>query len=305
MTNQRVARASIGLIIGGVLWGTIWIPLRFLADYGIYGAWPGFLIYVMAAIFLLPLAVQRRASLQRNWRDLAMCGAFTGAAFSLYASSLLLTDVVRALLLFYLTPVWGTLLGFMFLNERLTVARVVAVATGIAGMLVVLGDGTNIPWPRNAGDVCALLAGVAWAYGTYRLYRADDLAIPDQVISFVAGSLVVTAGLICLGGAMFGPMPDLATMARAAPWALITGLYILPMLVLTIWPATILTPARVGLLLMSEVVVGVGSAAIWSGEPFGQRELIGSALILSAGLIEVLGPVLKPIVGRLLFPPHP
>ena len=61
------------------------------------------------------------------------------------------------------------------------------------------------------------------------------------------------------------------------------------MLYLTIWPAMRLSPGRVGLLLMSEVVVGVGSAALLAGEPFGLRELSGTLLILAAGAVEVLG----------------
>jgi drug/metabolite transporter (DMT)-like permease len=61
------------------------------------------------------------------------------------------------------------------------------------------------------------------------------------------------------------------------------------MLFLTIWPATVLTPARLGLLLMSDIVVGVISAALWSGEPFGWREGIGTMMIVGAGFVEVLG----------------
>jgi drug/metabolite transporter (DMT)-like permease len=61
------------------------------------------------------------------------------------------------------------------------------------------------------------------------------------------------------------------------------------MLFLTIWPATILTPARVGLLLMSDIIVGVITAAIWSGEPFGWREATGLVMIAGAGFVEVLG----------------
>ena len=34
------------------------------------------------------------------------------------------------------------------------------------------------------------------------------------------------------------------------------ALYVLPMLFLTIWPARILTPARVGVLLLTDVVIG-------------------------------------------------
>ena len=73
-------------------------------------------------------------------------------------------------------------------------------------------------------------------------------------------------------------------------FASLTGFFVLPMIWLTIWPATLLSPARVGLLLMTEVVVGLASAAVFSGEPFGWRESLGAALIVGAAVLELSGP---------------
>ena len=66
-------------------------------------------------------------------------------------------------------------------------------------------------------------------------------------------------------------------------------LYMIPMVFLTIVPATVLPPARIGVLLMSEVVVGAISAALLSGEAFCAREALGTLLIIAAALFEVLG----------------
>ena len=56
---------------------------------------------------------------------------------------------------------------------------------------------------------------------------------------------------------------------------------------MTIWPTTMLSPARVGILFMAEVIVGVGSAATLTDEPFGLREALGTVLIVCAGIAEV------------------
>ena len=71
-------------------------------------------------------------------------------------------------------------------------------------------------------------------------------------------------------------------------WILTVALVMLPICYLTIWPAAVLSPGRVGMLLMAEVLVGVASAAILTDEPFGLREMTGAALIISAGVVEVL-----------------
>ena len=68
------------------------------------------------------------------------------------------------------------------------------------------------------------------------------------------------------------------------------ALIMVPANLLVLWAAARLEPARVGILLMMEVVVGVISAAALSGEPFGWIEAIGATLIVAAGVIEVLQP---------------
>ena len=218
-----------------------------------------------------------------------LSGLLTGAAFSFYSTAILLTDVVRALLLFYLMPIWGTILGFVFLGERMTLYRVLALLGAVAGLLVVLGTGSGWPWPKNAGDWLALASGISWALGSLRLYQMGHVGVPEQVVAFVFGSIVVTAGTLLFGGVTFTGGVHSIDVAAIAPWALLMGVYVAPMLVLTVWPAMLLTPGRIGILLMSDVVVGVGSAAALAGEPFGWREATGTVLIVGAAFVEVLG----------------
>jgi drug/metabolite transporter (DMT)-like permease len=41
-----------------------------------------------------------------------------------------------------------------------------------------------------------------------------------------------------------------------------------------------------GILILSEIVIGLVSAALWADEGFGWRETVGGAMILVAGLVE-------------------
>lgn len=59
------------------------------------------------------------------------------------------------------------------------------------------------------------------------------------------------------------------------------------------WATVRLDPARTGILLMSEVLVGAASAALLAGELLDRPKLIGGALVLVAGLLEVC-----PVKGR-------
>lgn len=286
---QSQTTASIGLVIGGALWGLIWLPLRYLEELGLPGAWSGLALYAGAALVLLLLWVSGRFGLTASIKSLAVCGLFLGGAFSLYASSLLLTDVVRALLLFYLTPIWGTALGVFVLGETLTRTRVAALLMALAGLLVVLGIGDTVPVPRNIGDWLALLSGICWAIGSLKVYQLGSRNTFEQMLAFVFGSFVVTLATMIIAPGIFVAGTSLSMALPVLPWGILMSLYVLPMLFLTVWPAGLLTPGRVGILLMSDLVVGVISAALYAGEPFGWREGAGSLLIIGAALVEVLG----------------
>lgn len=290
--------ASIGLVIGGALWGLVWLPLRYLENLGLQGAWSGLVMYIGAAIVVLVLRATGRFRLTSPWQSLVVCGVFLGGAFSLYASSLLMTDVVRALLLFYLTPIWGTLLGVFLLHENLTPHRTAALLMAVIGLLVVLGIGKTIPLPRNAGDWLALLSGMCWAIGSLKVYQLNSDNTFEQIVAFTFGSLIVTLGFILLIPELFAAGTTVATALPLLPWGVLLSLYVLPMLFLTVWPASLLTPGRVGILLMSDLVVGVISAALFAGEPFGWREATGSVLIIGAALVEVLGRSPQPHVDK-------
>jgi uncharacterized membrane protein len=195
-------RASIALVLGGALWGAIWIPLRALEAAGLGGAWAGLVIYAGAALAMgLGLILSRRP-LRGLGLPLVLSGLATGAAFSLYSSSLAMTEVVRAILLFYLTPVWGTLLGIAFLGERLTTPRLAALVLALIGLVVVLG-GDGFPRPRSAGDWLALASGFSWALGALLVYRAEEAGPVEQVLQHLRPSL---------------PRHDLGRKPRAGAW---------------------------------------------------------------------------------------
>ena len=268
--------ATVAIVFGGMLWGLFWLPLRTLGEQGLAGAWPGVILYAASSLVLLPFVFFRLRTLKTYWRPLLLSGLFTGTAFACYATSLLLTEVVRCILLFYLTPIWSTLFGILLLGERLTLPRLAALVVGFVGMLVVLGLGLHFPWPQNLGDWLALASGVAWAYGSSRLYQMGSVATLEQILSFVVGGVVISLLAVTFGGAAFGGLPSVDVIYSTIPFGVLSLLYMLPMLFLTIWPTTILSPGRVGILLMGEVVVGVSSAAYLAGEPFGLREVIGT-----------------------------
>ncbi|MEE9125974.1 MAG: DMT family transporter [Planctomycetota bacterium] len=288
---------SLAVGLASLLWGLFWLPMRTLGDLGLEGGWPGLAVFALSTAFLLPGALIRRR-LPGLGLGLAVTGLMTGAAFALYATSLLLTEVVRVLLLFYLTPVWSTLLGCLLLGERVSRARAAALVLGIAGLMVVLGVDQGFPMPRGLGDWLALLSGLAWAYGSLRLFREDTTPLYEHGFAFMAGAGLVSALVVCLPLAGVGAVPGVTVVqAVTPPLALFVVLLFLPVVFITLSGVRKLSPGRVGLLLMGEAVVGIASAALLTDEPFGLREMIGTLLVLSAAGVEVIQPP-RPLPAR-------
>lgn len=278
--------ASIGIVIGGALWGLFWLPIRAFEELGFTGAWPGLILYISALALLLPLVLIQRHPVSQLG-NLALVGLLTGTAFSFYGTSIILTDVVRALLFFYLTPIWGTAIGVLFLSERLTAARIIAIVLALTGLLAVIGFGSRSA--INLGDVLALASGICWTIGTYKIYQLEKTPPLHLSFAFVTGAVLVTVVTLLIGGARLGGTAEIPDLSALWPVLILTGLFALPMIYLTIWPAKVLTPGRIGILLMSEVLVGFGSVALLAGDPFGWVEVLGAVLIISATLVELLG----------------
>lgn len=286
---------SVLAFIAAAFWGLYWLPLRKIEEAGITPAWSIFAIYCLPLIFLVPLIIVRRRSLFKNRRSLSFIGLTIGAALACYATAFLQTSVLRTVLLFYMTPVWATLLSIVLLGEKIALRRWLAVATGLGGMALMLGttdqSGTHY---FGAGETIAILAGLFWALGSVLIRKSPHIDATDIVPVQYFFAMLISALFIMLSGTEgFDTPPLLSSWLNAMPY--IAGFYIviiLPTIFVCIQAAQVLSPGRVGILMMSEVLVAGISAPLLAGETVSGREWIAAALIIIAGIIEVSTPAL-------------
>jgi drug/metabolite transporter (DMT)-like permease len=279
---------SIAIAVGAAFWGLYWIPIHGIERAGVHAFWTGPVIFGASSLLFIPFLLLRWRNYVAHWRHILLPGLLAGSAFALYIASLNLTDVVRAILLFYMSPLWSTLLGIVILKERLTANRVIGLLLAFCGLYIVLIAENGLPIPRNTGDWFALISGLCWSFASVKLFQDGAQMIVEKVTLFVVFALLMSLLLVVWQQGNLEGMPQLSDLDRAWYWILIIALSMLPITYLTIWPATVLSPGRVGMLLMVEVIVGVVSAAILTDEQFGMRELAGTVLIISAGVVEVL-----------------
>jgi len=282
--------AKLIALYAGLVFGIYWIPLRALESAGISGLWSIVALNALPAALIVPVVLYR-------WRRFVfapprfyLSGVLLGATFFMYAASFLYTDVVRAILLFYMTPIWGFLLARLVIGDPITPVRWLSIAFGAFGLLVIFGADAGIPWPRNIGDWMALISGMTWAIVSLMLLTDRRTHPLDHALSFFLWATLL-AGLAAWWRTQTGTMPaaDWSAIVETLPWLVpVAALVVLPGGLATVYSPTKLNPGVVGLLFMSEISVAAITAALLSGEPFGLRELIGVLAISLAGLLEPL-----------------
>jgi drug/metabolite transporter (DMT)-like permease len=145
----------------------------------------------------------------------------------------------------------------------------------------------QIPIPRGAGEWLALISGILWSIATTGIRARSGVKPAAAAFIFAVGACLAAAVL----APFLEPWPSTLAPENIGPiigWALATGgvWWALSMAGL-MWATPHLEPARVGILLMTEVIVGTVSAAILAHEHVTRFEIISGALVVLAGIFEV------------------
>lgn len=282
---------SLAIFVSTFIWGTWWIPLRKLDELGQGTIWLVGAGVTLPALLLLPYALRNARRILSGGLPLFICALALGLTCTFYAEGAMRGNVARVILLFYLTPVWSTLLARWLLGEPITRQRLLTIALGMIGMSIILGNdsGSFIPRPADIAEWMGLLAGLFWAVSTVSIQKTRKLPMLDVAFpGLTLFALCFIAVSFIPGGRSWQALPA-APVFDALLWTvLIAVLWHLPAILLTLFGAVEVEPGRVAILLMMEVVVGVGSAALLANEVFGAREFIGALFIVSAGIAEFI-----------------
>lgn len=280
------ALASAIVLITGIFWGVYWLPVRAIADLGLDGAWGTGAITLAAALFLLPV-ILARANTLRSANAIGMASiALGGAAFALYSIGFLYGKVALVVLLWFFSPVWSVLIAKYLLRWHVPKLRLVAIAVGLAGLFIMLGGDGGLPVPGSLGEWMAFIGGLIWALATAGMRLKSDVPPLPAAFLFAIGATITSFAF----APFLEPLPTIALSdlpLLSAQVLLTGGLWWGASIAALMWATLRLDPARVGILLMTEVIFGAITAAIFAGESLSTSEMIGGALVILCGLLEV------------------
>ena len=164
---------------------------------------------ISAALILLPIVLLKRDGLQL-WayaRPLLVCGML---AFGLpyMCLSLAARDLPAGLMsiLNATTPMWGAFVGWVWMRERMHMARSLGLILGLLGVVLLTADKGAIPPGRDGilAVVMMLCATLSYALAVHTARRHLQALSP---LTNATGTLTMTA-LVMIGPALWlGPQP--------------------------------------------------------------------------------------------------
>ena len=276
---------ALACALAAILWGLFWYPLRLLEEMGVPGLWASLVIYAVAMLFLLPWFWKKRAEFFNHKLEYVLIGLFAGWTNLAFILAVLEGEIVRVLLLFYLSPIWAIFMAVIVLRERLTLIGLCSLILAMVGAALMLWQ-PNFDYANGIGlaDFYAITAGMAFAVTNIVVRKIGDTPFAVKIGVCWIGVLTLTVCGLLL--AQF-PVPEFSF--KAGLWCFFIGF---PLILIMTWTAqygvTFLPIQRSSVIFLLEIVAGAVSAAVWTDEIVRNIEYIGGVLIVSAGLISVI-----------------
>ena len=289
---ERSAKGYLLAVVAAVLWATLGILGKFL--YG-YGADPLTVVTIRATVafvtLALALAMADHRLLHLSGRDIPFFAVYglIGVTFNYvaYFYALRWTTVATAVILLYTYPALVTLLSALFLGERMSRAKGLALVLTFGGcFLVAQGYDPGALRLNLHGILFGLGAGASAAvyslFGKKALQRYDSWTVACYAFGFGAFFLIL---LLIL----HSDQPFAALRYPWPAWAAILALAWFPtLLAYALFTASMkyIEASKASIMATLEPVVASALAYLFLGEGMAWPQLLGGGLVLAgiAGL---------------------
>jgi drug/metabolite transporter (DMT)-like permease len=183
MSNATIAKLL--LVALSFCWGLSWTAMRIALDE--VSPWGMRLIgYGIGAATLLILLKAQGRSLAippgRNWLHIFIASLFLSVSFGVAGTfAQLMANTSRVIIVNYSMPVWGSLMAYFVLRERINAPAALGLALCVAGLGVLVYPVAETSLREPIGLLLALVCALGWGGGTVYMkwarIKGDLLAI--------------------------------------------------------------------------------------------------------------------------------
>ncbi|MDE1184050.1 DMT family transporter [Paraburkholderia sp.] len=282
---------TLAIMLGASVWGMIWYPLRMLNALGVSGTAASALTSGAGCLFVLLVRRKSLATVRWHWL-LPTLGFASGITNLGFVWGTIHGEVMRVLLLFYLTPAWTALFAHFILHERLTWSGAALAGLSLMGAVTMLwSPQLGLPVPGSPAEWAGLAAGMGFAMSNVLIVKTSRVLPqmkPEMRTATIFGGAAIFGCIASFFEAMPAP-PIGAHIANFGPAALLVlGLgFVLASNNMLVQYGLARVPAnRASIIMLFEIVVTALSAWLFAGETPGPREWTGGACIVVASLLS-------------------
>ena len=274
----------MALLLSATMWGLFWIPLRWLESMGISGLLATFLIYMGTLVISLPIMVVKRAEWSQQPALMFAIMISSGWCNTAFILAIIDGEIMRVILLFYLSPLWSTLLARIVLKEHLTTLSYVTLALAVIGALLILWEPQmGMPWPSSSADWLAISSGFAFAFSNLFTHMARHTSIKTKTVAAWLGVILVSGVAL-----MFGDHTVMTGNSTGVIMALLIGLLFMSVMTFAVvYGVTHLPVHRSAIILLFQVVVAAISSYLLTEERLSWYEWSGGIIVILAAYLAV------------------
>ncbi|MGJ8620745.1 MAG: DMT family transporter [Methylophilaceae bacterium] len=282
--------AIFGLLFGASVWGIIWYPYRLLELAGVSGVVASFYTYLIAMVIGCLIFCRHWRGLFKQPKSMIWLMLAAGWTNLSYVLAVIDGEVMRVILLFYLSPVWALILAHFWLKEQIGIKEVGVIVVSLLGAIIMMYDMTllnSMPLPRSHSDWLALSAGIGFALTNVITRKSVHLTIVAKSFAVWVGVVIVSlAGMFILTENATSPLYfNLYTILLAMIVALLLFLSALTVQ----YGVTHVPAARAAVIFLFELVVAAIAAYFLADEAMALNEWVGGAMIVVAATYASLG----------------
>ena len=265
------------------MWGLSWYPVRYLEESGINGIWVSLIIYTGTVSVAIPYIFKHYREFAANKWPLLIIGFSVGWLNLSFILAVLDGQIVRVMLLFFLSPVWGTLLAWLVLKETIHIKEWLMLMIAVTGAVIMLwSPELGMPLPHSESDWLALSSGIFFAFANMMIRKTEHVSIMVKTVSGWIG-VVVVSGVIIL---ITMTPPGNLTLTNV-PLAMLYGTFGMTLMTLAVvYGVTRMPLHRSSIILLFEIVVGAVSAVWLANEKILPQEWAGGSLVILAAYIS-------------------
>lgn len=259
-----------------------------MSEAGVSGVASSFYTYALAIIFASVL-------LGKHWRGAAKLplsivwlGLVAGWTNLSYVLAIIDGEVMRVMLLFYLSPIWTLILAHFWLKEKTRLTGYIAIVASLVGAFIMLYDAkfAGFPMPRNMPEWLALSSGIGFSLTNVITRKSSHLTLVAKSYAIWIGVMTVALLFVPIMQSNI-PSPALFSVTEWAVMSLIALLLIAATFFVQYGVAKI-EATRASVLFLFELVVAAIASYYLAHETMEFNEWLGGSLIVIAAIFAAI-----------------